>query len=158
QYSGDATDARTDQFGFAVALFEALFGARPFDGGSLEEVFANVSAGRVRATSRKVPLPIRRAVLRALRKNPNERFPSMDAMLDALASAPRTRAPRAARVLVPGALAATTIGFALRPKPAPAALCTGAERKLDGVWDAARKEAALAAFTKTEKPFAKSAF
>jgi serine/threonine protein kinase len=32
QHTGSATDARTDQFGFCVALYEALYGERPFGG------------------------------------------------------------------------------------------------------------------------------
>ncbi|HWB74204.1 MAG TPA: serine/threonine-protein kinase, partial [Nannocystaceae bacterium] len=42
-----AADARSDQFSFAVALFEALFGRRPFVGGSITEVVAATLAGRI---------------------------------------------------------------------------------------------------------------
>ncbi len=38
QLRGGAADARSDQFSFCVALFEALYGERPFAGGSLEEL------------------------------------------------------------------------------------------------------------------------
>ncbi|MBL8743732.1 MAG: serine/threonine protein kinase, partial [Myxococcales bacterium] len=47
QFLGEAADARSDQFAFAVALFEALRGERPFAGASLRELSENVVAGRL---------------------------------------------------------------------------------------------------------------
>jgi serine/threonine-protein kinase len=58
QRSGQATDARTDQFGFCAALEEALRGA-------------------------DAPAWLRRAIARGLAPLPAERFPSMEALLAA---------------------------------------------------------------------------
>ena len=80
QKSGRVTDARSDQFSFCVALYEALFGMHP----SL--------AGEVRtAVLREVPARVRAAMQRGLSVDPGLRFPSILALLDELAPAPRER-------------------------------------------------------------------
>src|ERR1041384_2669889 len=38
QFTGGNVDARTDQFNFCVALYEALYGQRPFDGKTFEQL------------------------------------------------------------------------------------------------------------------------
>jgi eukaryotic-like serine/threonine-protein kinase len=46
QFRGEDVDARTDVYCFCVALWEALFGARPFRGRDLAELRADVLSGR----------------------------------------------------------------------------------------------------------------
>jgi serine/threonine protein kinase len=96
QYAGGVVDARTDQFGFCVALYEALSGARPFAGDSVEQIGANVRAGRIDANvrARRIPTWLRRPVERGLAVDPDARFASMDALLAALAADPWLRARR----------------------------------------------------------------
>jgi eukaryotic-like serine/threonine-protein kinase len=80
QFEGKEADPRTDQFAFAVALFEALEGTRPFAGNTLGELRDAVLAGKlVRAPSG--PRRIARALTRALSVDPNARFPSMAELL-----------------------------------------------------------------------------
>ena len=57
QFLGQATDPRTDQFSFCVALYEGLYGERPFAGNSLQQVEANVLAGEVVAAPAKNDVP-----------------------------------------------------------------------------------------------------
>ncbi|MFP2933416.1 protein kinase domain-containing protein, partial [Pyxidicoccus sp. 3LG] len=66
---GQRADALSDQFSFCVALYEALYGQRPFEGDSLETVARSAREGRVRPPGRdaKVPSWVRRALLRGLR-------------------------------------------------------------------------------------------
>ena len=45
QFLGGSVDARADQFGFCVALHEALWGARPFTGKTLTEIATSVTRG-----------------------------------------------------------------------------------------------------------------
>jgi serine/threonine protein kinase len=80
QFTGGPTDARTDQFGFAVALFEALHGRRPFEATTLAELTATVTRGEVTVPRgpRQVPKHVMRALLRALLVDPDARFASMD--------------------------------------------------------------------------------
>ncbi|PRQ03192.1 WD40 repeat domain-containing serine/threonine protein kinase [Enhygromyxa salina] len=91
QFSGAKIDARTDQFGFCVALFEALTGARPFAGSTVAELSSNVSEGRRSGsiTARVRSGRLARALNRGLAADPEQRWPSMQALLDALE--PRAR-------------------------------------------------------------------
>ncbi|WNG32307.1 protein kinase [Archangium violaceum] len=88
QLAGREVDARGDQFSFCVALHEALYGVRPFE-------------ARERGVARwkRVPVPrglrppgyVRAAIERGLALEPEARFPSMDALLAALARPPGSR-------------------------------------------------------------------
>ena len=48
QFLGTPTDARSDQFSFCIALYEALYGERPFEGTTMSTLTANVVQGNVR--------------------------------------------------------------------------------------------------------------
>ncbi|WP_434418230.1 protein kinase domain-containing protein [Nannocystis pusilla] len=76
-------DARSDQFSFCVMAYEALLGERPF------EDLSAVAAGRLRPPPPGTPVParLREALLRGLRTDPAERWPTMDALLAALTAA-----------------------------------------------------------------------
>ena len=93
QLTGEEVTARSDQFSFCVALYEALFGTRPFAGDTLPELAANVLGGQVRRPPARtaVPLALRRVVLRGLRSDPEARWPSMDALVTALRRNPYRR-------------------------------------------------------------------
>ena len=83
QFAGSQVDARTDQFSFCVALYEALYGERPFAGNTLVELMASVLKGTVRTVpaTTKVPSWVRKILLRGLCPKPDERWPSMTALL-----------------------------------------------------------------------------
>src|SRR2546430_15749014 len=49
QFRGEATDAKSDQFSFCVALYRALYGERPFAGDEIMTIAAEVTGGRLRA-------------------------------------------------------------------------------------------------------------
>ncbi|HET6583972.1 MAG TPA: serine/threonine-protein kinase, partial [Nannocystaceae bacterium] len=86
QHRGEPADAKSDQFAFCVALYEALFRRRPFEGESVLEIAASIVDGRIRPVPSGVDVPVwvRRIVLRGLAIDPAQRWPSMDALLDAL--------------------------------------------------------------------------
>jgi hypothetical protein len=86
QLAGGHVDARSDQFGFCVTLYEALYGMRPFAGTNIFELEENVMAGKVVAApaGSRVPSALRAIVLRGLAVKPGDRFPSMDHLLAAL--------------------------------------------------------------------------
>lgn len=90
QVMGEEADARSDQFAFCAALYEALYQQLPFLGSTFEEFAANVCAGKLspppsRPGRPEVPLPIEQALRRGLSRNPADRFPSMQALSAALA-------------------------------------------------------------------------
>ncbi len=89
QHLGRPTDARTDQFSFCVALYEALYGQRPFEGDHIVVLAGNVVHGKIRSSpaGSRVPANLRNVVLRGLQPEPDARFPSIDDLLRALENA-----------------------------------------------------------------------
>ncbi len=154
QFLGDPVDARIDQFGFCVALHEALYGHRPFAGQTRAGLAANVIAGRRRAGSpgSGVPKWLDRVVARGLEVDPERRYPSMDALV---ADLERRRSGRG-RWLVGAALGAGLMGAgfvaaAMLETPNP---CEGGEAKLAAVWDVERAQRIDDAFSTTTLPYA----
>lgn len=98
QLRGLEVDPRADQYAFAAVLYEALFGYAPHPMGSLAELVESVIDRRPRAvpSGSPVPPPVTEAVLRGLRRDAGERFPSMEALLGALEGAAQGPAQRAA--------------------------------------------------------------
>jgi serine/threonine protein kinase/tetratricopeptide (TPR) repeat protein len=145
QFRGRYADARSDQFSFCVALYEALYEARPFGGGSFAELAEHVVGGRLidPPESDTIPSWLRAALKRGLSANPHDRFPSMNELLAEL-----DRRPGAART-----------GFA-----------GGAAARLDGIWTleasdtgdevalAPEKNEVHAAFVATGKAYAAATF
>ncbi len=88
QFKGETAGPRTDQFSFCVALYEALYGYRPFAGTSIQQLAANVLSGTVEAPPRYTDVPERtmRVLLRGLEVDPVERYDDMEALVGELPS------------------------------------------------------------------------
>ena len=112
QMIGEPTSAATDQYSFAVALWETLFGAKPYAGKDVAAVRAAIEAGRRSSYDRgEVPVRVVRALEKSLALVPAQRWPSMDALLAELDAAARpTARRRAAAILVVGGLVALAVG------------------------------------------------
>ncbi|MEV4944395.1 protein kinase [Streptomyces sp. NPDC053755] len=99
QALGRAVDARSDLYSVGIMLFQLLTGRLPFDADSpLAIAYAHVQEEPVAPSSinRSVTPAMDALVARALKKNPNERFPSAAAMQDEclrVLSAGQTGAP-----------------------------------------------------------------
>lgn len=80
------TDARADQFSFCVALYESLYGQRPFQGDDASAIMKAVVDGVRRAPPEMDGLPdvLRGALAKGLAKQANRRHDSMAPLLDAL--------------------------------------------------------------------------
>ena len=57
QFGNQPTDARTDQFSFCVALYQALYATLPFAGAGLGQLMAAVTEGRVQPPPAKSAVP-----------------------------------------------------------------------------------------------------
>ncbi len=103
QFDGRPADARSDQFGFCVALYEALWGRHPFAFETITELIDQVARGDVAPPPRsRVPRRLRRAILRGLAVAPSARHADMPALLGELrasrrAAGPSRWAPRSSR-------------------------------------------------------------
>ncbi|MFO0634544.1 MAG: serine/threonine-protein kinase [Nannocystaceae bacterium] len=112
EQGGDASASPlSDQFSFAVALFEALCGFLPFPGDGPAEYFVAVLEGAMLEFPRPSPVPLRlqRAIRRALAPAPGDRFSSLAPLLDALRRDPaalRRRWAMLGATLGAGAMAA----------------------------------------------------
>ncbi len=143
QLMGAKADARTDQFSFAVTLYEALAGGRPFTGGSLSERSKNVLEGRFEPLPQGVKLPswLMKTVTRALAANPQQRYPSMRDLLTALRRDPARVRQRVFVGTVALALVVSAGAAVANQVRERSLLCTGAGAKLAGIWDAPRRGA-----------------
>ena len=103
QLMGELGDARTDQFSFCVALYEALYGELPFTGETVAALLEGMKKRAIKAPAKssRVPSWLRRVLLRGLSPDRAERYESMDGLLEELAFRP-SAARR--RTLVPVAL------------------------------------------------------
>jgi len=95
QHDGKPGDALSDQFSFAVSLYESLHGRRPFAGRSASEIAAATRSGQLAPGGDGVPRAIDRVLSTALQPDPGRRYGSMEDLLAALESA-RERRPVAA--------------------------------------------------------------
>jgi len=168
QFLGTATDARTDQFSFCVALYEALYGERPFSGNTMFALTTAVVQGQVREApqSSKVPLWVRKVLLRGLKAQADERYPSMHDLIEALGKNPNTARRRflavAAVMLVPVALTLGVHQSLANHK----SICGAGPARLAGVWDLtaagepepARQAAIHSAFLHTGKSYASEVY
>jgi tetratricopeptide (TPR) repeat protein len=143
QFRNERTDARTDQFSFCVALYEALYGERPFGGATFHELSEAVCNGAVGEAPERTQVPgwLREALVRGLQRAPDGRWPSMKALLAELDRQPAITSRRR--------------------------FIAAAAEKLEGIWEAPRgqtsvetpaKAAMRAAFLASGKAYAAKAW
>lgn len=85
-FLGRGADEGSDQFALAVALWEGLYGERPFAGDTAAELVDAVVAGRIRRPeTTRVPVWVEKIVRRGLARDPTQRHPSVRSMLASFA-------------------------------------------------------------------------
>ncbi len=178
QRSGKAPDARADQYSFCVALYWALYGTWPFDrqrsSGKDPDHSPNSShKGTSRSSQRaddarpvdpstgayepprdsKVPAFVRRAIMRGLSPDAQDRFTSMDALLAQLEYRPRRiRLAAGASALALVATVGVYTAYAQQAAQRQALLCTGAKQQLAGIWDDEARRRVTQGLVATGKP------
>jgi len=168
QFLGTPTDARSDQFSFCIALYEALYGERPFEGNTMSSLTANVVQGNVREApaNSKVPPWLRRVLLRGLKPRAKDRWASMEDLISALGKNPTVSRRRWAFAIAGAGMliGVFTGGRHLLADRRP--ICSGGPEKLSGIWELppqgapipARHGQIRRAFIQTGKSYAPDVF
>jgi len=181
QLGGQPLDARSDQFSFCVALYEALYGGHPYaepaplpdDSEAVTEerrsrgavgtapsgtpsmmsLVTGLVEGRLRRPAKIVISGrVYRAIERGLARDPADRYPSMNALLADLARDPlRKYGPWAAVAAVGAALGAVAL------LPGMISACKDIEADFKGAWAPARAAAVRDAFVATGSAHAAAA-
>ncbi|MDQ2869672.1 MAG: serine/threonine protein kinase, partial [Acidobacteriota bacterium] len=91
--SSSAIDGRSDLFSFAVVMYEALTGVCPYGGGSLQDILTARLQKPPMPFSKsdpggRVPAAVREILLKALQKNPDDRWQSAQEFSKALEALP----------------------------------------------------------------------
>jgi serine/threonine protein kinase len=144
QFAGGSAGPTADQYALAVALWEGLAGARPFRGGSFDELKQAVERG-VAGGGDGIPRRLRAVLERGLARDPAARWRDVDAMLEALARAARRPRQLAIAAAMLGLVAIAVALFVVangRGRSAPtaaAAPCALTDADLDQAWSPAAK-------------------
>ena len=154
QWEGRTVGPRSDQFAFCVSLYQGLCGARPFVGKSVHALMLAVQEGRITPPSQPVDAPasVLAIVHRGLAPEPEHRWPSMDALLDALEA--RLRPPRRWGRGVALATVASAGLVLMIPSPDPSARCEDARALLGSTWGEAQAQQIETAFEDSGVAFA----
>jgi tetratricopeptide (TPR) repeat protein len=135
QFAG-RTDERTDQFSLCVSLYEALYGQHPFGGVSTAGVVNKVAKTEAAHPPAKASAPanVQRAIMRGLCVDPDDRWPTMAELIDALARDPRRRRRIAMGAVIVGVVCAGIAVIATRTV-LNRDLCAGGQAQLATAWE-----------------------
>lgn len=152
QHRGAGADARSDQYSFCASVWEALLDHPPFDGTSLRELYAEKMQHQLEApTQTPVPGRIVEALVRGLSPDPQARFDSMDALLEALVWNPTARRRRWLTLLAVMTAAAAGVGYGTLAEETP---CQDVGFSMQTLWSPARSGDVESVFRATNTPYA----
>ena len=156
QYEGADTSAATDQYGFCVSLYQALYGQLPFQGNDFSTLSRLAKRAEVPPPPRgsTVPAWLFPVVAKGLAADPAQRHASMAALLAALSKDP-ARARRWALAVTAGVLAsaAGVLGYQWLSQRS-ARECRATAERLADVWNDDARARTRSAFDATGRSFA----
>jgi len=154
QLRGESVDARADQYAFCVALYEGLYGRRPFPQRELRELQLAKEARQLDSDAAAgVPGWLFRIVQRGMHPDAAQRFPDMAALLEALGHDPAQALRRWLWVGSGAVLGAAAIGLRLAADPAGPG-CPNADTLMAEVWDDAARDRVRTALVATAQSYA----
>jgi hypothetical protein len=134
QAQGESATPAADQFSFFVSLYEAVCGARPFDGKTLLDLIQRVEEGPPDDYP-GMPRSLIALVQRGLAYEPSARFESMAAVVQQLQRVLHERRRRLQWTgLSLGVLAATAMGYVAAPSVEPPCQLRELASGIDRVW------------------------
>lgn len=95
QFTGGAIDPRSDLYSLGIVLYEMLTGAAPISGSDYKAIIAGHLTRPPRDFSEtdpggRVPIPLRALILKALEKEPGDRYPDARTFAEALENVVRS--------------------------------------------------------------------
>ncbi len=151
QHQGKDLTHAVDQFAFCVALWEALTQAPPYSGQKLAH---QKTKGPPEWPTACGPRWLGEALSRGLAPKPEDRWPSMDALLTALSRDPRRRRSQILRGTAVVALMVAAGGATYAARSGTPSPCSGSELQLEKQWGSQARSAVKAGVTAVDVVYA----
>ncbi|NVB78608.1 MAG: serine/threonine protein kinase, partial [Kofleriaceae bacterium] len=153
-------DARSDQFGYCISVYEALAGARPFDGATLSGLRESIDRGPATLARADVPARIKTALARGLAADPAKRWASMDDLVDELDDvlAPKRRTAWLAVGAAALAVASGVALYAVARSRVPGPSCNLGASTIAADWNPDVRASLGNAFAASKVTYAKSSW
>lgn len=154
QHSGEELSPAADQFAFCVTMWEALCGEPPYRGRSLARL---KRGGPPTWSGEGVPRFIVDALVRGLAVQPEERWPSMDELLDKLGQDPDKRRNTRLAFAGVGVLVVSTAAFGWQALVGGRyTVCEGARGEIETAWGDERQLGVKTALLAEETPYTRA--
>jgi len=140
QYLGSPTDARSDQFSFSCVVYEALFGRHPFLTKDGKISMVALCAGEIESSGQRLDRGYLRVLSRGLSRDPANRYPSLEHLLDELSNVPGRRRRRVVAMTAGACAVVGLLGLPATQKQTARRCDAAATQALADIWDTPRRE------------------